>query len=142
MCVCVLNSGQKADIIRQFLLSEYRWKFHQTQYNSRDLHQESEIKKVVCASYLKQHSGSDKSLCRSLTLFYSGSEIHCVMFSFWRLLEAFGKLKQMGNREGTFCRAGVPSAVPPTAVASVTRHYRGFLSTLWRPAVVTLRNCT
>lgn len=99
-------------------------------------------KKVVCASYLKQHSGSDKSLCRSLTLFYSGSEIHCVMFSFWRLLEAFGKLKQMGNREGTFCRAGVPSAVPPTAVASVTRHYRGFLSTLWRPAVVTLCNCT
>lgn len=60
-------------------------------------------KKVVCASYLKRRSGSDRRVCAAHSLFYSHSEIHCVMFSFWRVFEAFGKLKQMGNREGTFC---------------------------------------
>lgn len=59
-----------------------------------------------------------RSLYFTLALRFTA--IHCVMFSFWRVLEAFGKLKQMGNREGTFCGAGFPSAVPPTAVATVS----------------------
>lgn len=42
------------------------------------------------------------------------------MLLFWYMLRVFGKLKQMGNHEGTFCLTGVPSVVPRTAAATAS----------------------
>lgn len=87
------------------------------------------IKLYICGTEKKLGHIWVKAQCRPelsllpliyLLLFYSGSNISrvlCVMLLFGYMLGVFGKLKQMGNHEETFCLTGVPSVVPRTAAA-------------------------
>lgn len=101
------------------------------------------LKKVFFVSHLKRQCGCDRRV--SLALYFTLSDISrilCVTFSFWCVLEAFGKPKQMGNRERDVLSSWRPLGGPTHSCCySVTRHEQGFLSTRWRLAVVTVRNC-